>query len=155
MTANIIMKWGANIFRSLFVEATKRDMKTPDEQAVILLAVLPDDCNTGYSDFKMLLLKKVNGQSVINLKDFITRIEANKEKYLTLEFERGIVTVLDTEQAPMTILHRLHFEIAGLADSKHIPVITSLITESKCPFRRKSYPPSVKSYCRFCSPSSC
>jgi len=99
LTANIIMKMGSNISQSLVVEATERDMKTPDDQAVILLNVLADDCNTGYDDFRMLLLKKVNGQAVLNMKDLITRIEANKEKCLTLEFERGSVVVLDTEQA--------------------------------------------------------
>jgi len=99
LTANILLKWGAGSPQSLIVEATERDMKTTDEQAVILLAVLADDCNVGYSELKALLLRKVNGQAVINMKDLITRIEANKEKYLTLEFERGIVAVLDTEQA--------------------------------------------------------
>jgi S1-C subfamily serine protease len=99
LTANILGIWGANSPQSLTVEATERDMRTTDEQAVILINVLADDCNAGYGDLKALLLKKVNGQAVINMKDLITRIEANKEKFLTLEFERGIVAVLDTEQA--------------------------------------------------------
>jgi S1-C subfamily serine protease len=99
LTANILMQWGADSPQSLVVEAEKHEMKSLDEQVVILLNILPDDCNVGYNNFGGQILKKVNGQAVINMKDLITRIEANKEKYLTLEFERGSVVVLDTEQA--------------------------------------------------------
>jgi hypothetical protein len=99
LTANILMKWGANSPQSLVVEAEKHEMKTLEEQVVILLNILSDDCNVGYNNFGGQILKKVNGQAVINMKDLIARIEANKEKYLTLEFEQGFVVVLDTEQA--------------------------------------------------------
>ncbi len=99
LTANILLNWGAGSPQTMVAEAIGREMKTTDEQAVILLNVLADDCNAGYGDLKALLLKKVNGQAVINMKDLMTRIEANKEKYLTLEFEQGLMVVLDTEQA--------------------------------------------------------
>jgi len=99
LTANILLKLGAGSPQSLVAEAIDHDMKTTDEQSVILINVLADDCNAGYSGLGGMMLKKVNGQDIVNLKDLITRIEANKEKYLTLEFELGFVVVLDTEQA--------------------------------------------------------
>lgn len=98
LTVNVLQKWGSNSPPELVVES-RREMKTTDEQAVVLMAILADDCNVGYKNFEGQILRKVNGQAIINMKDLVARIEANKEKYLTLEFDQGFVVVLDTEQA--------------------------------------------------------
>lgn len=83
----------------LFFEAVNHEMKSPDEQLLVLVNVLSDDCNIGYSGMGLMVLRKYNGQDVLNLKDLAAKIAAGKERYHTFEFNPGYTLVLDAEQA--------------------------------------------------------
>lgn len=87
----------------LFFEAMNHKMKSPDEQMLVLVNILSDDCNIGYNGLGAMILRKYNGQAVLNLKDLKAKLDASKEKYHTFEFDPGYTLVLDAEQAKAAV----------------------------------------------------
>jgi S1-C subfamily serine protease len=83
----------------LFYEAMNHEMKSPDEQLLVLVNVLSDDCNIGYNSLGIMMLRKYNGQDILNLKELKAKMDASTEKYHTFEFDQGYTLVLDAEQA--------------------------------------------------------
>ncbi len=71
----------------------------PAAQVVVLSSVLMDEVNMGYETFRNLVVSKVNGEPILNLKDLAARIEANEEPYLILEFRSQGLMVLETARA--------------------------------------------------------
>jgi len=96
LTINFIVEAQAG---KLATEASLKEIETPDEQPVVLVNVLIDDCNIGYTGWKGIILRKYNGQDILNLKELKAKIDASKEKYHTFEFDQGFMLVLDAAEA--------------------------------------------------------
>ncbi len=76
------------------------DMATPDEeQLAILQYVLADEVNVGYHNMRSLVVERVNGEKVKNLKDLIDKIESSNEKFIKIETESHNRVVLSKEAA--------------------------------------------------------
>jgi hypothetical protein len=85
------------------------DLKFKDQQLVVLSCVLVDEINYGYEDEEGRILKKVNGQDIINLnhllqilQDAQTGVECeilvNGAGVITFGFDEDIVLVFDAEE---------------------------------------------------------
>ena len=96
LTVNFLMESAQSY---LAFEAMNHEMNSPDEQLLTLVNVLSDDCNIGYNGLGGMILRKYNGQSVLNLKDLKAKIAASTEPYHTFEMDYGYRLVLDAAQA--------------------------------------------------------
>jgi len=68
-------------------------------EPVVFLRRLDHPVNVDMPNFKNLLLQKVNGKTITKLGDLVTAIESNPGSFHVLEFETGIVHVLDAGKA--------------------------------------------------------
>lgn len=78
------------------------EFPTPDRPSLVVLAfVLPDAYNLGYQDLRALVVEKVNGQVVRNLREIKAALASPKEGYHIIEFVRSDTVrrlVLDASQ---------------------------------------------------------
>ena len=89
-------KWPHNLVSECDNHVTRR----ADEQVVVLYQILADDCNIGYGDaVRSWIVRKINGQTIVNLRDLMVKLDANKEKFVSLEGDNGTTVVLDATQA--------------------------------------------------------
>ncbi len=68
------------------------------EEPVVLLRRLEHPVNAEMPNFKNLLVQKVNGKPITNLGDLVSVIESSPGPFQVLEFESGIVHVLDADK---------------------------------------------------------
>jgi len=68
-------------------------------ESVVFLRRLDHPVNADMPNFKNLLVQKVNGKSITTLGDLVSAIESNPGPFHVLEFETGIVHVLDADKA--------------------------------------------------------
>lgn len=69
---------------------------------VLLSAILPDPVNIGYQDYRFIVLDKVNGKLISNLKDLSAALESPKDGFHIFEYMEGSniqKMVLDAAQA--------------------------------------------------------
>ena len=86
--------------RTLLVEFDNHVTQRMDEQVVVLHQILADDCNIGYGENEReLIVRKVNGQPIVNLKDLWGKIQANTNRFISIESDRSSIVVLDAAQA--------------------------------------------------------
>jgi S1-C subfamily serine protease len=67
-----------------------------DVEPVVFLRRLDHPINADMPNFKNLLLQKVNGLAITKLEDLVSAIESNPGPFQVLEFEAGIVHILDS-----------------------------------------------------------
>ncbi|NCN08626.1 MAG: PDZ domain-containing protein [Leptospira sp.] len=67
------------------------------ERIVILSRVLPDQKNLGYQEFQDLIVQKVNGENIFNLKDLKKRILSNNSEYVSIEFSGGKIIIIRSD----------------------------------------------------------
>lgn len=67
------------------------------ERIVILSRVLPDEKNIGYQEFQDLILQKINGVDIQNLRDLKNRIKTTSNGYIKLDFSGGKTILLKRE----------------------------------------------------------
>ena len=92
-------KWEETAPRKLMILFEDGKKSKPDEQVVLLSQVLSDNVNVGYTDLREVQVIKVNGADVLNLKDLMGKIEANKGPCLIFDLENHSRIVLDTALA--------------------------------------------------------
>ena len=63
------------------------------DEIVFLVSVLPDVANLGYQKLENLIISKVNGEKVMDMKDFIKKL--NKSNYALIEDASGFEFVID------------------------------------------------------------
>ncbi|WCL48778.1 PDZ domain-containing protein [Leptospira sp. GIMC2001] len=62
----------------------------PHRQRVVILSrVLPDDKNQGYQEFQDLIVNRVNGMNVFNLKELKKILRNSNEEFVRIEFSGG------------------------------------------------------------------
>jgi len=78
-------------------------------EIVVLQKVLADRVNQGNHDVEMLVIDRVQGRNIRQLKDLIRFVEKSKDEFIRFESSDGQVIVLEREQAEQSndgILHR-------------------------------------------------
>jgi len=76
------------------------DTATPEKtEVVIMQMVLADEVNVGYHDLEDLVVKKVNGQPITDLRDLIDTIEATEGEFVKIETEDKETVVLSKSAA--------------------------------------------------------
>ncbi|MEW5867399.1 MAG: trypsin-like peptidase domain-containing protein [Bacillota bacterium] len=104
LSKNLLLLWGNDWYRS----APKKlvsflDNNVPEvdgQQVVIVLRILAADINDGYQDMVFSIIKKVNGEKVLNMADLVRLIEENTaDPYTVFETEDGQQIVLDAYEA--------------------------------------------------------
>ncbi len=68
------------------------------DELVIIVRVLSDDVNIGYSNITDRIILKVNGEKYSNFKDFVNKIRNTKSEFIVLEDIEGDFVVLDTDE---------------------------------------------------------
>ena len=95
-------------FRLTYYEHEKPSADRPS--LVLLSAVLPDDYNLGYADYRLLVLDKINGRRIVQVADVRDALLHPDGGYHILEFAPGESLrrmVLDAAQMPPATLRVL------------------------------------------------
>ncbi len=74
-----------------------------ERRIIILSSVLPASVNQGYHNYKNLILSKVNGEKIKDLKHVKDIIDKSKDKYIVLEFIGNYNVILNREDAERSI----------------------------------------------------
>jgi S1-C subfamily serine protease len=100
LTYNYLMIWNQNDAPPSLVNHYLYDIRTPERQEIVLLqSVLADGTNLGYHDFRSMVVVKVNGENISNMKDLISKIEKTSSGYLELETEGRVKIILDVARS--------------------------------------------------------
>jgi len=76
------------------------DVATPERrQAVVLSQVLADEVNTGYHNWGLMSVEKVDGRAVGSLKDVVEAVKTPVDGRHVIEFDNGTRAVLDAAAA--------------------------------------------------------
>ncbi len=105
LNMNLIKRWGHNWNNKAPVQfLNARDTwSTPEHQEqVVALKVLAADVNLGYHDWKNWLVARVNGQPIVNFRQFCEVLENNNDTFVSLEDEQGYRMVIDHAMAKAT-----------------------------------------------------
>ncbi len=106
LTINYLKDWGSQWFRKApaeLISVAKSNTKTmKDEEVVLLIRVLASNVNLGYHENENLIIKKVNGIDISNLKQLVSIVENSKEDFNTFEDSYGKELVIDRAQAGTT-----------------------------------------------------
>jgi S1-C subfamily serine protease len=104
LTKNFLMAWGNNWWQSapdtLTAYMQSNFPEKEGEQVVMMMKALAADANQGYQDLSYWIVKEVNGQPVLSLKDLISALEDEEDgTFITLVSEGGHRIVLDRKKA--------------------------------------------------------
>ena len=103
LTINYLKDWGGQWYRKAPVElvnAAKDNIKNKkDEEVVILIRVLAANVNLGYHENENLIITKVNGIEIENIKQLVDIVENSRSDFITFEDSRGNEIVIDREMA--------------------------------------------------------
>jgi S1-C subfamily serine protease len=80
---------------SLSYESPDKDR----QEAVIMTKVLPADINKDHHDDSDLLIEKVNGEPILNFRDFVQKMESSTEPFITLDSSDDYQIVIDNKEA--------------------------------------------------------
>ena len=76
----------------------KQYRERPDDEVVLLHSVLGDAVNIGFVDCNLLVVKKVNGKPVRNLRMLAEVADGCKEQYITFTMQDGRPITLDIQR---------------------------------------------------------
>jgi len=80
--------------------ALANDPPTTDQQEVVIMTqVLPADINKDYHHDSDLMIRKINGESFNDLKDFYLKMQNADTDFLVLEADDGYQIVIDRKEA--------------------------------------------------------
>ena len=66
---------------------------------VVLLKALAADVNEGYQNVKSWVVDKVNGEEILNLKDFVQKVESIQDDFIIFENKWNRKIVIDRQMA--------------------------------------------------------
>ncbi len=101
ITVNYIYSlWNSTGNRPSLLDRIVYEFATEEKQQIIILQqVLADETNKGYHDFSNLIVKKVNGETVKDIKHLIQIIENLKEEYLIIDLENLNQIILEKKES--------------------------------------------------------
>lgn len=128
LTINYFKAWGDNWTKDApekLLALWYPDLSTEGQEVVLLHKVLAYETNTGYQDLRDVVITKVNGEKVVNFRDFVRQVKASSnDEYLVFEDDRGNKIVLNKKQA--------------LEDNKKILSMYHILRESHLGFQEES-----------------
>ncbi len=102
LTTDLVKAWGENWVKDApmdLLSAMSPNMKSDKiDEVVVLLTVLAGNLNQGYQDINCVIIRKVNGHDIRNLRDLITSVENTKELFVSFEDNLGEVIILDRQR---------------------------------------------------------
>jgi len=122
LTRNYLRSWGGAWERSAPFRLAyfRTEEPTPERPAIVVLSsVLPDTINLGYQDVQQLVLKKVNGDSVSDLKEVQAALEHPRDGFHLFEFlagesvQRVVLDAAQVDPATARILQRYGIDSAA------------------------------------------
>ena len=103
LSKNLLNIWGPQWYQSapreLVCKLQNNFPEKEDQQVILLLKALASDVNEGYQNVKSWVVESVNGEEVLNLKDFVKKVEAVEEDYVIFENEMNQKIVIDRKMA--------------------------------------------------------
>ncbi len=98
LTKNYLLEWGSQWFFSApskLLYFYQNGIRTGERKEIILMSkVLADEINLGYHDMDNVVIEKVNGKKIADMKDLVRAVEENKEPFHVFEDDTGNKIVL-------------------------------------------------------------
>lgn len=98
LTKNYLLEWGSQWFFSApskLLHFYQNGIRTAEKREIVLLTkVLADEINLGYHDIDNVVVEKVNGKQITDMKDLVKAIEENIELFHVFEDDSGNRIVL-------------------------------------------------------------
>jgi len=92
-----------------------------DAQVIVMSQVLAHECNVGYEQLSNLLVSKVNGTPVRNLRHLVELVDANTEPFLSFDLEpHAEMLVIEARQLPKVTAEVLAHHNIARARSKDL-----------------------------------
>lgn len=128
LTKNYLLEWGSQWFFSApskllnyYLNGIRTEKR---RQLVLLTKVLADEINLGYHDIDNIIIEKVNGRMITDIKDLVDSIENNKGLYHILEDDTGKKIILRKDKVDKfssRILHTYRIDSDRSEDLKSKP----------------------------------
>lgn len=90
--------WWSNAPRRLTNYAAFGEITEKYNEVVVLSSILADETNEGYQDIRFQRVIKYNGIEIRNLKDLLTRMEAQRDGFAEFELDDYIKLVIDLKK---------------------------------------------------------
>jgi S1-C subfamily serine protease len=99
LSRDLLMTWGSEWWHeapSEIVAIYENDIRSASRSEVVVLQkVLADRVNQGYHDFESLIIDRVQGRKIRNLKDLIRIVESSTDEFLSFQCQDDDMIVLD------------------------------------------------------------
>ncbi len=113
LSRDLLMTWGGEWWHeapSEIVSIYENEIRTSSRSEVVVLQkVLADRVNQGYHDIEALIIDRVLGRKIRDLKDLIRAVESSADDFVTFQSHDGDVIVLErdrVEKRKSSILRR-------------------------------------------------
>ncbi|VAX24061.1 hypothetical protein MNBD_NITROSPINAE02-2225 [hydrothermal vent metagenome] len=99
LTYNYLREWGRNWHRiapiNLLSQASLGFPTRERSQVVFLSSVLAHEINAGYHGFSNLIVEKVNGEKIVDMKGLVAAFKHGRDRFTVIEMARGMRIALD------------------------------------------------------------
>ena len=103
LSKNLLDIWGSKWYQSapreLICAMMNNIPEREEEQVVILLKALAADVNQGYQNVSSWVVKSVNGEKVLNIKDLVEKVETCRDPYIIFEDQWNKEIIIDRKMA--------------------------------------------------------
>jgi S1-C subfamily serine protease len=103
LTKNYMHEWGGQWFLtapSKLMNFYINGIRSENRKEVVLLSkVLADEINQGYHDMSNLVIERVNGQNISEMKDLVKAFESNKGLFHIIEDDAGQKIIISRDKA--------------------------------------------------------
>jgi hypothetical protein len=113
LSRDLLMTWGSEWWQeapSEIVSIYENEYRSASRSEVVVLQkVLADRINQGYHDMESLIIDRVQGRRIRNLKDLIRIVESSTSEFVRFQSQDGHVIVLErdrVEKRTRSILRR-------------------------------------------------
>ena len=97
LTRNLILSTSRN--RLILSYLAGQWQEENKKEVVVLLKVLASDLTRGNNDFAMWPIEKINGEKLVDFKDFYSKMQSATGKYIVLEDKDGVKVIIDKDEA--------------------------------------------------------
>ncbi len=101
LSRDLLMTWGYEWWHeapSEIVSIYENEIRSASRSEVVILQkVLADRANQGYHDFEALIIERVQGRKIRNLKELIRIVESSTDKFIHFQGQDGDMIVLERD----------------------------------------------------------
>lgn len=103
LTKNLLERWGGGWYnrapKELVAMLSDNIPEEEGEEIVLLLKVLPAAVNEGYHQFSYMVIDRIDGEEILNMKELVRAAESNGGEFVTFSNESKQIIVLDRAKA--------------------------------------------------------